>query len=36
MTGDFGGVLPHDSICAGGGAIAVGRIGGRRLFIEVF
>lgn len=36
MTRDFGGVLPHNSICAGGGAILVGRIEGRRLFIEVF
>lgn len=30
------GVLPHDSICVGGGDISAGRIVGRRLFIEVF
>lgn len=30
------GVLPYGSVCVGGGAISVGRIEGRRLFIEVF
>lgn len=32
----LGGVLPHDKICVAGGAFSVGRIVGRRLFIEVF
>lgn len=30
------GVLPHNKICVAGGAISVGRVAGRRLFIEVF